>query len=519
MDEIKEYIVSLKKGVDYDAFWNEIENLSSTDGFVPSRRVDIVNNRDGSLRICHYALTDVEAKFLKNDARVYDVEIPPNDRDDIQLVRKAYQNSNFTKSNQDAGNFVNWGLRRIISETNPYSGDTVTGDYTYTLDGSGVDIVIQDSGIQSNHPEFQDSQGNSRVQEINWYTESGLSGTQPAGFYTDYDGHGTHCAGIAAGKTYGWAKNSKIYSIKLAGLEGSLDPNNGISITDCFDVIKQWHNNKPIDPSTGSKRPTIVNMSWGYQTFYSTVSTINYRGTAYTGTSIDTTTERWNYGLVPLSGAPFAAYKTNVRISSVDVDIQELIDAGVHVVIAAGNSYHKIDISTGLDFNNFAVTNAGTIYYHRGSSPYDDQAINVGNIDSNIHTEGLEQCAESSEKGPGVDVWAPGTDIMSSTSNINKWGLGSQNYYLNSSFKQTNISGTSMAAPQIVGLGALYLQINPSSTPEQLKTWVTGIARNNQIYTTGLTNDYTNSRSLLGSANKFAFNPFNNPTKLKILGI
>ncbi|MFZ9788597.1 MAG: hypothetical protein ACO3C3_09600, partial [Burkholderiaceae bacterium] len=68
---------------------------------------------------------------------------------------------------------------------------------------------------------------------------------------------------------------------------------------------------------TGAKRPTIVNMSWGYQTFYSTVSTINYRGTAYTGSSIDTTTERWNYGLVPLSGIPFATYRTNVRISSV----------------------------------------------------------------------------------------------------------------------------------------------------------------------------------------------------------
>ena len=45
---LKEYIVSLNKGISYDEFWNQIENLSTDDGFVPTRRVDIVNNRDGS---------------------------------------------------------------------------------------------------------------------------------------------------------------------------------------------------------------------------------------------------------------------------------------------------------------------------------------------------------------------------------------------------------------------------------------------------------------------------------------
>jgi len=56
----KEYIVSLKRDVDYDAFWNQIENESEVDSFVPSRKVEIINNRDGSLRSCHYSLTDEE---------------------------------------------------------------------------------------------------------------------------------------------------------------------------------------------------------------------------------------------------------------------------------------------------------------------------------------------------------------------------------------------------------------------------------------------------------------------------
>jgi subtilisin family serine protease len=515
MSDTKEYIVSLNRGVDYDSFWNQIENESTEDGFVPSRRVDIVNNRDASLRLCHYALTDAEAEQLRNDPRVYDVEIPPEQRDDIIMKRRAVQTSDFTKTTSDSGSYVNWGLRRIIENNNPYGAlNTVSGGYNYTLDGTGVDVVIQDSGIQADHPEFQDSNGTSRVQEIDWFTASGVLGSMPSGHYTDYDGHGTHVAGISAGKNYGWAKNARIYSIKVAGLEGASDPNNGISVADCFDVIKQWHANKPIDSTTGFKRPTIVNMSWGYYAVYSTVTSINYRGTTYSDVAIDTGAERWALGLPPLTDGAF--FYTNTRISSVDVDIQELIDAGVHVVIAAGNQYHKIDVASGVDYNNYAVTNTGTKYYHRGSSPFDDEAIKVGNVDSAVDGGGLEQKAASSETGPGVDIYAPGTDIMSSTSNTNIHN--GQGYFADGDFKQCNISGTSMSAPQVVGVGALYLQLNPHLTPSQLKTWLQSQARTNKLLSTGLNNDYTNVRSLLGSANYFLYNPFNSAIQLRIIG-
>jgi subtilisin family serine protease len=514
MSDKKEYIVSLNRNINYDQFWTEMENPTSGLPCVPNRAVDIVNNRDASLRICHYSLTDEEAEKLRNDPRVYDVEIPPEHREDIVMKRRAVQTSDFTKTTSDSGSYVNWGLRRMIAESNPYEGDSVTGGYTYTLDGAGVDVVIQDSGIQADHPEFQDASGNSRVQEIDWYDASGLSGTMPDGFYTDYDGHGTHVAGIAAGKTFGWAKNARIYAVKVAGLEGAEDPNSGLSATDCFDVIKEWHNNKPIDPATGVKRPTIVNMSWGYYTYYTSVSSINYRGTTYSGTQVDTGAERWALGLVPLTDGLF--YYTNTRISSVDVDIQELIDAGVHVVIAAGNQYHKIDVSSGADYNNYAVTNTGTKYYHRGSSPFDDEALKVGNIDSEEDEGGLEQAAASSEKGPGVDIWAPGTNIMSATSNTNSWGAGSEDYFRDINFKQTNISGTSMAAPQITGLGALYLQLNPALTPAELKAWLQSQAKTAQLYSSGSSTDYTNTRSLLGSGNRIAFQPFSSPIQLRI---
>jgi len=218
--------------------------------------------------------------------------------------------------------------------------------------------------------------------------------------------------------------------------------------------------------------------------------------------------------LIPISGAPFATYITNIRIPSVDADVQEMIDAGIHVTIAAGNRYHKIDVESGDDYNNYADTNIGEIYYHRGSSPYDDEAHIVGNIDSAEDAGGLEQAAQSSEKGPGVSIWAPGTNIMSTTSTTNKFTDGP--YPGDTDFKITNISGTSMAAPQVAGVLALYAQLNPGATPAQAKAFVNTVAQDDQIYSPGSETTYTNFRSLLGSGNKFAYNKFNNAIQLTL---
>ena len=509
----KEYIVSLNKGVDYEAF--NAEMIASTGaGAIPSRSASVANARPASQRNTHYMLTDEEANTLRNDSRVYGVTLRPDLDPSLEIGMRVVQESDFTKTTLDRGDFVNWGLRRCNEASNPYNGLIVAGGYNYTLDGTGVDVVIQDSGIQANHPEFQDADGVSRVQEIDWFDGYSGGGSMPTGHYTDYDGHGTHCAGIAVGKTYGWAKNARIYAVKVAGLQGADDPNGGIAVSDVFDVIKEWHQSKPVDPATGYKRPTVVNMSWGYSRFYNSVINLTYRGTLYTGTDIDTSSERLAFGLVPLSGAPNATYKTNARVTSVDTDIEELIDAGVHVVIAAGNNYHKIDIDGGDDFDNFIAADTGSVEYHKGSSPYSENAINVGNIDSQIHSGGLEQKAASSETGPGVDVFAPGTNIMSATSNTNKFTDGP--YPGNENFRICNISGTSMAAPQVAGMMSLWLQLNPNATVAQAKAFVQSSAKDEQLYSTGVDNDYSNYRSLQGSTSRFLFNKFNSSTQLRI---
>jgi subtilisin family serine protease len=511
---MREYNVILKKDVDYDSFWNDIE--SDTDNgklYIPNRKVEFTNERPASLRQCWYLLTDEEAETLKQDDRVLAVEIPPEHRDDIKIKLRAIQTGDYTKTTSDSGAYINWGLIRSNFINNVYgSSTTTTESYNYTLTGEGVDVVIQDSGIQVDHPEFEDPDGNSRVQQINWATESGLAFTQNANHYRDYDGHGTHCAGIAAGKTYGWAKRARIYSQKISGLEGTGDSGTGISTTYAFDSIKIWHNNKPIQPKTGVKRPTVVNMSWGYYNIFGTITSINYRGTTYTGASIDTTAEKESFGLV------LAAFsESNYRVASVDTDIQEMVDAGIIICVAAGNNSHKIDVSGGVDYNNY-YNDGETVYYHRGSSPYDDEIISVGNMDSTSYSSTLDQKSTSSETGPGVTIYAPGTNIMSCTSTTNKWGSGSQNYYLNSAYRQTNISGTSMASPQVAGVCALILEQNPKLTPAQVKSALLGMA-GDAIYDTGTNNDWSNNRSLKGGSKKVLFNKANSPQTMSVTNL
>ncbi|RXW25686.1 hypothetical protein EST38_g147 [Candolleomyces aberdarensis] len=134
-----------------------------------------------------------------------------------------------------------WGLQRISQPEKLRS--TATGDltYTYTYDssaGTGVDIYIVDTGVYVNHTQFG---GRAR-----WGGTFGVTGT------TDGHGHGTHCAGTAAGSQYGVAKNASIIAVKVLS-DGGSGSVSGI-VTGLNWVLAQVQ---------ASGRPSIVSMSLG----------------------------------------------------------------------------------------------------------------------------------------------------------------------------------------------------------------------------------------------------------------
>lgn len=536
---MKEFIVVAKSEADIDSIHRDLTcdtsaNAAVDSNVIPDRAVDVANARLGNPRITHYYLNDDEATRLCQDSRLESVHLVPNPRAKVPhntvQTPKAYNQTvgNFLRnSNQDQDSLkynVNWGLRRTcVGTTESVIGTT----YYYEADGTGVDVVIIDDGIQVDHPEFITSSGTSRVQQIDWYAETGVPGTMPPNHYkmSNYgDGeHGTHVATTVAGKTFGYAKNSRVYLIRIFG-----DGTQVIPDYDIFDLVRVWHTKKPINPTTGTRRPTIVNMSWGYAWYYSdgnfwytsNIRSINYRGVPHSypfGTS-----PILQYGMRPEFGS-----RHGLLVPSVDAEVADASAAGVILVHAAGNYSHKIDKPGGVDYNNYYTVNSyfgglippgQPIYYHRGGSPSTTTTgITVGAADTAPVTVGkklMEQLAYYSERGPAVDIIAPGTDITAGTSKTASFGTApyvwAKNRVQDTSHKVCKISGTSMASPQVTGVLALYLSRNPKATLADCKTWLSTVSKKNQVNTTTTNNDWSNLNAMLSGPNNYLYNPYHN---------
>ena len=167
---------------------------------------------------------------------------------------------------------------------------------------------------------------------------------------------------------------------------------------------------------------------------------------------------------------------------------------------SAGNGRWKHDLPGGIDWDNtFEMNNRypGQVYYYmRGTSPTANDVnmpnICVGAVDANA----VDQKSYFSDCGPGVDIWAPGTNILSS------YVSGAADPR-NASYLFGKINGTSMASPQVCGVLACALEIYPNMTPTVAKAYILGTATSNQLTVTS--GGPTDTRDPQGTANLFLY--------------
>ena len=475
MSDTRKYIVTLHRYEDLDDFYEDMETVGGN-LHIPNRRVECCNRREIS-RNTHYLISDEEAQLVRNDPRVLAVELDPQELG-IRVVPMGFtqSSSNWNKSFSLSNDMLNWGILRCWEgeqRTNWGSDGTTnqTGTVTVNASGKNVDVVIVDGHFDPDHPDY-----GGRVIQRNWFESS--SGTYLYPPYvdegnatrTDNNNHGAHVAGTVVGETLGWAREANIYNINPYGS----NINGSISST-LFDLIREFHNNKPINEQTGRRNPTIANNSWGQIVRFDTsdVSSINWRGNNISGPFTDSTLKD-TYGLDASNGEVDVPF----RSSALDADVQDAINDGVIMVGAAGNNGMLIDVEGGIDYNNTVTGipqgNVGTftIPYHRGSSPASaSNGICVGAIGTTVD----ESKATFSNTGPRLDVYAPGSAIIST---VNSGGVSDSR---DSSYFLNKISGTSMASPQVCGILTLAMETYPDLTQSQAIDFVSFISKDNQI--------------------------------------
>jgi hypothetical protein len=508
MSNLKEYVVTANSKDCLDSLCEDIESPEGT-LYIPNRKVDIANPRPMS-RSTHYYLSDEEATELRKDPRVLAVELTPKELG--LVVRRSWTqtSSEWNKSANQIASNKNWGLlRSVLGEQIANWGSngdaSQSGTVRVNAEGRNVDIVIVDGMIDPAHPELavnSDGSGGSRVVQYNWFQHSlAVEGIEKNSYlYTPYiditdndrtldNNHGIHVAGTAAGNTQGWARSANIYNINPYSTDV-----NGLNELFLFDYIRAFHANKPINSATGRRNPTICNNSWGYsyRIELSAITSITVRGVTNNGPF--TALQARNLGLfvINLSGIDYII--APAEYPALDADVEDAISDGIIMVGAAGNDYTKIDVSEGEDYNN--RWNVGVIfdYYHRGSSPARAAGqIMVGAIGSLTN----DSKAQFSNTGPRVDIFAPGTNIISSVH------TGAVRDSRNTSYDLEKYNGTSMASPQVCGVLACALEIYPNMSPEKAMQYIKEYAKKNQIADTG--GGYTDTFSLQGASNNYLF--------------
>jgi len=135
----------------------------------------------------------------------------------------------------DPNSSPSWGL------------DRVGANRRSSNQGAGTHIFVLDTGVRTTHQDF----GGRGTPGVDYSSGSPVECNGDLECAADRQGHGTHCAGSAAGTTFGVASEAAVYGVKVLGDNGS----GGLAgILGGID----W-------AASSSARPAVVSMSLGGQ--------------------------------------------------------------------------------------------------------------------------------------------------------------------------------------------------------------------------------------------------------------
>lgn len=324
----------------------------------------------------------------------------------------------------------------------------------------------------------------------NGYTRARNNGSNTA--LSSVGNHGTPCCALTYGRTQGWAYNANKWAFNLYNTYGT-------DIEQGFDIVKIFHQLKPVNTQYGNKNPTVMSNSWGYRASKGTTNgyyhfrnddPVQYPGTASEPAFIS------HMGATGDAGR----WKSEMKLNSLTTALDELIDSGVVFVCAAGNSNQK-QVNWGHpDFNNyisatsdqaledtsyleFGVEVTGTTnrrgFPQQGGKTVNGitgevtyKTINIGALDDNYNSN-KETKVNYSDRGEGIDVYAPADGTLAANRGYSSVGTRPDTYTgLTVTPTDALFSGTSAACPVAAGFIATILEFNRSWNYQDIKDWL-----------------------------------------------